>query len=216
MDDLDLSDLTDDQLVGLLRAVAEEARRRNDAVAAAVNDAYLDETEKSKIAAEAAEREAAKLRAAERERVAREAAEEVRRNTEAQATAESKLRREQQEHAAAEQLRAKQERRMDLIREAATLCGTDPRETYVTVWAGYSGRLRVYIQTGGTHDDGDTLVTYYAGDGDRRPAGSISTAKDLTSRKPELAEYCGLRASRSPRGMRLDPTDYIWEAPCTP
>lgn len=77
-DDLDLSALTDDQLVGLARAVAMEGWRRGDAVKAAMQSATLDEAEKGRVAAEAAAREAAALRDAERRRIAEEAARRVR------------------------------------------------------------------------------------------------------------------------------------------
>jgi hypothetical protein len=71
---LDLSALTDDQLIGLLRAILEEAIRRHPAMEAAVRAAVLEESEKATIAKEAADREAAKIRALERQRVAEEAA----------------------------------------------------------------------------------------------------------------------------------------------
>lgn len=209
MGDLDLSDLTDDQLVGLLRAVAEEARRRNSAVAAAVNDAYLDETEKTRIAKEAAEREAAKLRAAERERVAKAAADEVRRKAEAQQATDARRRREEKEREEAEKIRAKQERRKALIREAAALCGTQPEETRVSVWLGHSGRKRIYIDRLAS-DEAQNLVIYYAGTGDRKPQGSIYTVKDLVGRKAELVDYCLARASRNSVSNTLDPADCLW------
>lgn len=84
---LDLSDLTDDQLVELARHVAAEIGRRSQDVEAAAMGATLDEREKIQIARKAAEAEAARLRQAERERVAAEAAESVRRRSGAAASA---------------------------------------------------------------------------------------------------------------------------------
>ena len=78
MDNLDFSGLTDDQLLQFYRAVCQEAAARNPAVQAACRAAGLDEAEKVKIAAEAAQREAAAQRARERQRVAEEAVARVR------------------------------------------------------------------------------------------------------------------------------------------
>lgn len=79
MAEIDLSDLSDDQLVELARAVAIEIARRDPAVDAAARSAVLDEAEKLRVAQRAAEAEAARLRARERERIAEQAAAKVRR-----------------------------------------------------------------------------------------------------------------------------------------
>lgn len=80
---VDFSGLTDDQLVALFRELCQEAARRNPAVQAAMHEAGLDEAEKTRIYANAAEKEAERLRQEEAARVAAQAAEQVRRETEA-------------------------------------------------------------------------------------------------------------------------------------
>ncbi len=50
VDDLDFSAISDDQLIGLVRAALQEAGWRNPAVAQAMRGAVLDEAEKAAIA----------------------------------------------------------------------------------------------------------------------------------------------------------------------
>ena len=74
MNIIDFAPLTDDQLVALIRAAAQEAIRRGDAVKTAAQNATLSEAEKAKIARDAAHQEEERLRQQEAEQVAREAA----------------------------------------------------------------------------------------------------------------------------------------------
>jgi hypothetical protein len=87
MDRLDLSGLTDDQLVALARLLAEELSRRSDAVAAAAMDATDDVRAMARAAQAAAEAEAVRLRDGERQRAAAEAAAAVRRKAHARPAA---------------------------------------------------------------------------------------------------------------------------------
>lgn len=77
-DDLDLSGLTDDQLVQMARLVAVEIGRRTGAVRTAAEAAVLDETEKARVWRDATEEQSAILRDAERRRIREEAAAAVR------------------------------------------------------------------------------------------------------------------------------------------
>lgn len=76
--DLDLTGLTDDQLVELIRQACRETASRTPVVRLAAEAAIIDESERLTIQREAAAREAAKLRAQERERLANAAAAAVR------------------------------------------------------------------------------------------------------------------------------------------
>ncbi len=78
MEGLDLSALTDDQLVELYRLVITEVSQRDPAVRAAAQAALLTETERVNIRRAAAEAEAARLREAERQRIELQAKAEVR------------------------------------------------------------------------------------------------------------------------------------------
>ena len=72
-DDIDLSILTDDQLVALARLVAVEACKRRYGVQHATKAAFLDEAEKAKISDLVTEAELAEARAIQRRRVEAEA-----------------------------------------------------------------------------------------------------------------------------------------------
>jgi hypothetical protein len=55
MNDLDFSDLTDDQIIELARGLAQEAMRRNPATAAAFSEMLIEEKEHAEAAAKGAE-----------------------------------------------------------------------------------------------------------------------------------------------------------------
>ena len=205
---LDFTSLTPQQLVDVMRAAHAELHHRDEATAATVGSVLLDQADKSRIAQDAAERETAKLRALERERIARDAAEEVRRRHEAEVAESEQARREQKLREEMERAEQNQERGKAVIRQAAELCGTDPRRTYVAVWEN-GERQRVYIGIGGFHD-GTTLVTYYASETDKKPLGSITTTEQLVSNKKALMSYCVDLAVRW-KERRWDPNNYVWE-----
>lgn len=148
MEDLDFSQLTDDQLIALIRGACADAVRRGTAVAAAAQDAYLSEVDRARIAREAAEREADRLKREEAERVAREAAETVRRKAEQQKTAE----------AAAKEAQLWARRKG--IAQALVDVGYDVAGDQVVVWIKPGGvEKRVFLQKKGY--GGTTYATLY-------------------------------------------------------
>jgi hypothetical protein len=217
MDDLDFSALTDDQLVGLFRALLREAASRNPALQAAMQGAMLDEGEKAKIQREAADREAMKIRAQERERVARESAEAVRRQHEAQekaaqAAASAQKRQEQEEanrraqedalrigREKAAQARATEAQEMEWLIEAARLVEEKPEDIMLCVYDG-----RVLINPGSNR----YTRTHYA-DWDSE-TNKISTVREIVANKIALIEFCA-RWWNSPGSGELIGANYQWE-----
>jgi hypothetical protein len=156
-DILDLSELTDDKLIEMARAVAAEVRRRGAHVEAAASAAVLGEAEKAQIAAEAATREARRLAEEEARRVAVEAAERVRREAEYQkADTEARKARD-----AAERLRK-------IAREARSLFGSDEPEFTIARWE-KPGDRRIYIG----HGYGNNWVEYHHDGNDRTAPGTM-------------------------------------------
>lgn len=195
MDPLDFSELTDDQLVGLIRAALRECVSRGAAVQAAAQYATLDEAERAKAAREGAEREAAKLRAAERERVAREAAESVRRQQAEQESAaraareqaETERQREAARRAADEavsKVEARERQRREWLQRAADLVGLHPSQIHLSrADTSYRG-WRVLINAGSDRYTRDHLADYY-------PATAVlKTKRSLIGRKKELLALC--------------------------
>jgi hypothetical protein len=205
MDPLDFSGLTDDQLVGLIRAALRECVARGDAVRAAAQAATVDEAERAQVAREAADREAAKIRARERERIAREAAEAVRRRHEAQEAesrraesireAEARRLREAEEarrkaeearRQAAEAVRIAGERealRKGWLARAAALTGRAPAEILISRAHTRHG-WRVLVNEGSDPYAEKHLVDYYPG------TAVISTTRALVGRKRDLIAFC--------------------------
>lgn len=201
MEGLDFTELTDDQLIGLLRAVLRECVARGGAVGAAAHAAGLDEAERARIAEEAAEREAAKLRAQERERIAKEAAEEVRLRRQAQEAAaraaQAEGRRKEEEEAArlkAEALKreaaeavAKAEQRdrerMGWLRRFAALVGREPGEIHILRYQSRYG-WRVIVNEGSDRYASDHLVDYYP------ETATIKTRRALVPKKKNLLTLC--------------------------
>jgi hypothetical protein len=194
MTSLDFSQLTDDQLVTLIREACQEAVSRNPAVATASRSAVLDESEKARIRTEASEREAARLRALERERLAKEAVEEVRRETEArESAANTERQRKQQEIREQElateakkkvveaQIREDEERAW--LKQAAALVERDPATISINYWKSRYG-VRVLINPTCNQYDDSHLVDWNADEN------KIKTSRGLMARKPELIEFC--------------------------
>ncbi|MEW5425091.1 hypothetical protein [Amorphus sp. 3PC139-8] len=77
-EELDFSDLSDDQVVDLVTALCAEAARRGAATDAAARASILDEAERIRIARDAMAEESGRLRYAERSRVAEAARAHVR------------------------------------------------------------------------------------------------------------------------------------------
>ena len=194
MDGLDFSVLTDDQLIGLIRAALRECVARGGAVQAAARDATLDEAERAQVARAAADREAAKLRAQERERVAREAAEEVRRQHEAREAAARRAEAEQAAARRAEEARiaaeetvrkadARDAMRRSWLTRFAVATGMKPGEITL-VRASTRHGWRVLLNQGDDRYADRHLVDYYP------EAAVIHTAQALVGRKRELLLLC--------------------------
>lgn len=204
MDNLDLSSLSDDQVLGLIRAALQEAVRRHPAMEAAARSAVLDEAEKAKIQRDAADREASISRARERERVAAEAAaavraEQARQNAGAdarreQAIAEARAAEARAKAEAAAQVAkvkaaadvAEAERRAEAARvillRAANLVDLPPWSVTVRIYD-----KQVFINQGSDKYDREHLVTLRGL--------TITTKRGLIAKKPALLEFCAeLRA----------------------
>lgn len=126
MSDLDFSDLTDDQIVGLAAALANEALLRSPAVAEAMREALLSEKEKAEAAIKGA--------ALGRERARQTVIEINRRAAEEQA---------------AEELRQKTLAAVGaLLRQAAQLVGRDVRDVTMVWGAHYSPGMKLYLNPG--------------------------------------------------------------------
>lgn len=206
MDDLGLTDLTDDQLIALLRAVMAEAGRRHAAVAAASQEAYLDEAERARIAKEAAKREAAKLRAAERERVAKEAAEAVRQRVAKEAVEAGRDKARQASAAAAAEERQRQAEAKEWLQRAASLVDREPGEISL-IWVHTRFGSRILINEGCDRYAREHLVDYRAKDK------TIKTTRALVQRKPDLIALCVEFAARHDgRETILCGADYTWTA----
>jgi hypothetical protein len=157
--DLDFSDLTDDQLVQLIRAACAEAVNRGAACAKAAHGVYLDAVEQARVAHAAAEREADRLRQAEVERIARETSERMRRDAD---------RKKIDEAAESEAKRWARHKGIAMALEAA---GYPVEGDSLTVWLSGSNEKRVFLQQGGY--GGATFATLYVTGNKRHPPGSI-------------------------------------------
>jgi len=201
--DVDLTGLSDDQLIGLLKAGLYEARRRNPGVYAAAEGAMLEETEKVQIQNAAAERESAKLRALERERVAREAEEQVRAEFEAnQCEAHRKTQREAVDKAA-RKMAEKDACEKGWLTRAAELTERKPENISIVVANTSYGR-RVMINDGNDRYARTHIVDYYP------EKETIKIERGLTSKKIELTVLCAELHEHWKQCM-LSGSDYQWE-----
>jgi hypothetical protein len=203
--ELDLGGLSDDQLLGLLRAVLQEAVRRHPGVSAAAHAAVLDEEEKARIFMEASEKEARIARARERERIAAEAqarvrAEQAAANAEAEARREQAIREAKEKEAeikaranaeriVAEATReiaraeARESNHRDLLLRASALVDLPPGNICLVVY-----KENVYINEGSDRYEKDHLASFRGL--------KLSTKQSLISRKPGLLSLCAeLRAT---------------------
>jgi hypothetical protein len=194
VDNLDFSELTDDQVIGLIRAALQEAVRRHPALEAAAKAAVIEEGEKAKIIQAEIEKQASILRAKERERIAKEAAARVHAAHEAQ-NGEAQRRQEEvtrEAEAAARIAKAKADvektQRLEAIRRgylsrAAALVDLSPHQVTLVVY-----RTSVYINKGSDQYSRDHLAEYRGS--------TLSTRRDLISRKPAILELLAeLRAT---------------------
>jgi hypothetical protein len=190
-------------------------------VEAAARSAGLDERERAEVAAEAANREAAKLRAQERERIAREAAEAVRRQREQQeATARAAQARAQQERGvaeaeakrqaaveagrvAAQQARLREEQEKGWLRRAAALVDRDPA-TLCLVCAKTDYGRRVLINPTPSRYDRDHLSDWNV------DTNRIKTVRVLVGKKSDLIAFSAEFHAAPVRSV-LSGADYTWD-----
>ncbi|KAI93544.1 hypothetical protein T281_16045 [Rhodomicrobium udaipurense JA643] len=200
-DDLDLSDLTDDQLVGLARLVAAEAARRKYPVKHAARAAALDEEEKARIASLATDAEWAAIRAEERRRVEAEARAKAR--AEAQAKAPPPRDATQEAEWAQRKLYA---------RMVAETLGTG---WTLNVWrAREDSEVRVYLDHASAQEQrtrygskkvGPHAVLYVTG-GRKNPPGKLEMTKIDSSARRAVQAIASLAARRW-REIRIDCDD---------
>jgi len=203
MVDLDLSGLTDDQLVELVRACCRDAVRRNPAIAEAARDVMLDEAEKARIAAAASEAERAAMRARERERIAREAADRARAEEEARqapARAEAARRKAQ---ALADQAEAIRARDMAWLRAAAELVGRHPSKIALLKAHTRHG-LRVFINPNGYRYTREHLFDFNVG------TGAIQSVAALVKNKPDAVQLLARLATELPLDAFIAGNEYPW------
>ena len=198
MEGLDFSQLSDDQMLGLIRAALREVVARGPAMEAAARDAVLDEAERDEIRRRSAEREAAILRARERERVAAEAAEAVRAAHAAQESEALRHANSKKAAAAARSARRQANRadaaaRQWLNRAAALVDQPAGAISLLLVDTAY-GR-RVLINKGPNRYERKHLADWCIA------SGAISTSRDLLRRKADLAAFAAEFASYHPAGM---------------
>lgn len=205
MDGLDFSALTDDQLVGLIRAAIDEALTRNPAVARAAEDCMLDAAERARIAAEASAAEAAALRARERERVANEARAKVREEEAQRNAAAIRQRQAAEAQRAAEAAIRREEAAKSWLARAAALVDKPP-SGIIMVYAQTGYGRRVLINEGNNRYDREHLVDYDAA------ALNISTTRALVRRKAELIRFCAEAASQLPLDTVYSGDEFHWGA----
>jgi hypothetical protein len=218
MNDLDFSELTDDQLLALVRAALRECVSRGDVVQAAAQAAVLNESEKVQIAREAAEAEAAKQRARERERIAREAADQVRREAESQRATEraaDEARKSDEARARAQRLAAEAAERdykrecedREWLRRAAGLVGREPGEICVLKIKTDYG-TRVLINPSTSQYDRKHLADYHCTEN------TIKTSRELVGRKRALIEFCAEFSGARGGLVTGDDYDFSQEPTC--
>lgn len=154
--DLDFSELSDDQLVGLIRAACAEAVRRGTAVESAARDAYLSEAERAQVARVAAEETAERLRRQEAERIAKEIADRAAREVQQKAI-ESAADKERRLWAAKKG-----------VAEALVAAGWDVKGDQLVVWLSASKEKRVFLQKAG-YGSGTYATLYVTGNAKKAP-----------------------------------------------
>lgn len=169
--DLDFSGLTDDQLIQLIRAACQDAVRRGAACAKAAHGVYLDAMEQSRIAHEAAMREAERLRQAETDRIARETAERIRRDAE---------RKKVDDVASAEAVLWARRKGIAIALDAV---GYDVKGDQLVVWLSGTKEKRIFLQQRGF--GGATYATMFVTGNGRHAPDSFEFSRGMS---PSLKE----------------------------
>lgn len=201
---MDLSALTDDQLVELMRLALAEAARRTPAVQAAMDAARLDAEEAARIAHEAADREAAILRAEARAKAAKDAARAVReaeaaRNAEAEATRN------------ANKAAQRETRERDWLQRAADLIGRHPSDISIYCIPNRDNRARIVVNHGSDRYDRDHLVDWTRGaDTCKMPRAAVRHRAAMVALCVEIWERA-FAAEKEYRDCTIEGSAYHWE-----
>lgn len=197
MDGLDLSILSDDQLVALARACCDEALRRNPAVGEAMREMMLDETERRRVAEAVTARAAAAARALERERLAAEASAAARARTAADEA------RARAEHAREVQRLAEAQDRA-ILTAAANLVGRPPAEISILSYVHRDGQTITHVNEGHERWARDHLASY-----DHRSRKAV-VRRPLMPQRAQLIDLCIGAVAALGRRFYLDGADYDW------
>lgn len=202
--DLDFTNVTDDQLIELVRQCCLEAARRGDsAVAEALKATMLSEAERVRVARSASEAEIAALRAQERERIAQEARDKARAEHEA---AQEPARRAQA-RAEAEAAAAKAKKELEAagywLRRFAELVDREPSTICITIASTKYGR-RVLINRGSDLFAREHLIDY------NMSTYACKTIRALIKRKPDIVSASAELGLTFPQGVSFVGTDYDW------
>lgn len=169
MNGIDFSELSDDQLVGLIRAACAEAVCRGAGVASAARDAYVTEVDRARVVREATSQEAERLRKLEEERIAADAAAAVR------------LAAEREKAATAAEREATLWARRRGIALALQASSYDPTGDQVVVWRSGSHEKRVFLQERAY--GGRTYATLYVTGNAKHAPDSVQFTAGLTARQ---------------------------------
>lgn len=197
--DLDFTGLTDDQLVGLIRAACEEAVTRGAAVEMAARAEFLSAAERVQVARAAAERETERLRREETERVAAAAA--------SRSAVDVVAERERQLWA-----------QRKGIAQALDAAGWNVVGDQLVVWLSDRNEKRVFLQQ--NKYDGTTWVTLYVTGNAKHAPGSCLFDSKVFKGEPELKREVGavLRAVAAAwNAIKIDlPQAISWKGDAVP
>lgn len=169
---MDLSNLTDDQLIELARIVLTEAITRNAATSAGVEMMILDARAKQLTAKAATLLEAQAARSDERARLARRAAAEIAAQR-AQRNAVERMHAAEQQ---AEKARLRVEKNREILEHAARLLRTEPQN--ISIWrVNTKYGLRLLINSGHNRYARSHLADYNATTGNLKAIAGLDRAK---------------------------------------
>jgi hypothetical protein len=179
---MDFSQLSNEQLIGLIReALAEAVRRGCTAEAKEVYQTAKEQAEEqAEVARVAAALEAERRRAAEIQKATKLAAAEAERKAEAAKIA-----------AAAEAERKVWAKKKGIVLKLLELVEEKPEGDWIQgleihVWQGADGEQRVYLQWGFDQK----AVTYFATGNRYNAPGTLTSRKDLVPYKEALKKFC--------------------------
>lgn len=196
---LDFSQLTDDQLIELVRSACEYALSKDPAIAAAMRETMLSEAERARVARTAGELEIAAQRAAQRMRISADAARQKR--------AEEKLRQAEEVAArAAETERQQKQIDRGWLVTIGKIVNRDPASISILHYRHDDG-TRVVVLPGHDRFDPSHLAAC-----DPRMH-RVHAIRQLVRVKPALAEMLTRFAELYPSGTFISGRDFDWTTP---